>query len=91
MVNIVLELALVDDVVDFFADTLDATIRSQLANNELVVLRLAELQRLIDLLRRVGNDLFQLERAELAPLLLDSARRCSRLLLILLIVVVASR
>ena len=38
VVNVVLELALVDDVVDLLADTLNATISTKLTNDELVVL-----------------------------------------------------
>ena len=43
MVNVIFELALVDDVIDFFSYTLNSSIPANLTNDIFVVLRLAEL------------------------------------------------
>ena len=63
MINIILELAFVNYVVDFLANTLNMTIFSDLSNDEFVKFGLTEFQILINWLSRVGDDLFKLERA----------------------------
>ena len=63
MVDVALELALVDDLVDLLADASDATIRPDLADDELVVARLPELATLVDRLDALRDDLLELERA----------------------------
>lgn len=64
MVDVVLELALVNDVVDLLANTLNSAIESNLADDELVGSGLSKLQRLVNWLRAVGNDLLKFQRAE---------------------------
>jgi hypothetical protein len=59
MVDVVLELALVDDVIDLFSNTLHAAVRSDLTDDELVELALPELQRLVDWLIRVSDDVLK--------------------------------
>jgi hypothetical protein len=57
MINIILELTLKDDMVDFLADPLHMTIFTNLSNDEFVEFRLAEFKVLINWLRRIGNNL----------------------------------
>ena len=75
MVDIVLELALVDDLVDFLTDTLNSAICSDLANDKLIELTLPKLECLIDLDFAVLQDFLKLEWAELSPLVLHSLER----------------
>jgi len=48
MVNIILKLALINDMVDFFAHALNSTVCSNLTDDELVESTLAELETLVD-------------------------------------------
>jgi len=73
MIDVVLELAFVDYVVDLLAHALNATVLSDLADDELVELALSERKALVDRLSAVGDDVLQLKGAELSPLLLDSS------------------
>lgn len=70
IVNVVSELALVDDVVDLFADASDLSVWTNLANNVLVVSALAELPVLVDRFLRVLDDVFKAQRTKLIPLVL---------------------
>ena len=63
VVDVVLELALVDDVVDLLADTLHSAVEANLPDDELVVARLTELQALVNRSVAVLDDLFELQRA----------------------------
>lgn len=72
IVYIVFELALVDDMVDLFANTSDLSVGTNLANNVLIVSALTELPILIDLFLRVLDDVFQAQWTKLIPLVLCS-------------------
>ena len=61
MIDIVLELTLVDDVIDLLADTLNSTIRSNLSNDEFIVLALPKLKSLVNWFRAVLDDILKLE------------------------------
>lgn len=58
MIDVIFELALVNNVVNLFAYTLDSAIVADLADDIRVVLGLAELQRLVDRLAAVLDDVF---------------------------------
>ena len=61
MIDVVLELTLVDDMVDLLADSLNSTIRSNLSNDEFIVLALPKLKGLVNWFRAVLNDILKLE------------------------------
>ena len=61
MINIILKLSLVNDMIDLLADTLNSTIWANLTDNELIEPALSELKTLVNLLTRIGNDIFKLE------------------------------
>jgi len=73
MIDIVLKLTLIDNMVDLLSNTLNATIDTNLTNNELIVLALAKLETLVDRLVRVGDDIFQSQWTKLTPLLFNSS------------------
>lgn len=77
VVNVVLELAFVNDVVYLFADACDLAVRAKLSNDVLVVAALAELPVLVDLFLRVFDDVLQTQRTKLIPLVLGSLERNS--------------
>jgi len=77
VVDVVLELAFVDDVIDLLADACDLAVRAKLSDDVLVVAALAELPVLVDLFLRVLHDVFQAQRTELVPLVLRSLQRNS--------------
>ena len=60
MINVIFELALIDNVVDFFADTLDAAFSVNLTNDKLIEFGLAKLKALVDGFRAVSDDIFKL-------------------------------
>jgi hypothetical protein len=70
MIDVIFKLTFIDDMIDLFSYTLDSSIVSNLADNVLVILALAELETLVDRLVRVSDDVLKTERAKLAPLLL---------------------
>ena len=70
VVDVVLELAFVDDVIDFLADASDLAVRAKLSNYVLVVAALAELSVLVDLFLRVLHDVLQAQGTKLIPLVL---------------------
>lgn len=71
IVDIVPELALVNDMVDFLSDSGNLAIRSELSDDVLVILALSECQGLVDSLLGVGNDVLQLQRSKLVPFVLS--------------------
>ena len=62
-------------MVDFFADARDLSVRSQLAQDVLVVVGLAEGARLVDRLGGVTHDVFEAQRTQLIPLVLGRLER----------------
>jgi len=56
IVDVVPELAFVNNVVDFFADARDLAVRTELTDDILVVLALSECQSLVDSLLRVRHN-----------------------------------
>ena len=72
MIDVILKLTFIDDVVDLLSYTLDAAIVTDLANNELVVFALAELEGLVNGLVGVSDDVLKSKRAKFTPFLLDS-------------------
>ena len=74
MVDVVLELAFVDDVINLLTNTLDSTVKTNLTDDELIVLALAKLEALIDRLIGISNDVLQSERSKLTPLLLNRSQ-----------------
>ena len=78
MVDIILELTFINDVVNFLTNTLNSTINTYLSNNILIMLTLSNLQRLVDWLRAVSNDIFQFERAQVSPFGLDDSQSNTR-------------
>ena len=83
VIDVILELALVDDVVDFFAHTLHSSVWSNLPDDEFVESALAKLEALVDRLARVRNDILQLEWSQFCPLFLDSLEGGSRLIIVI--------
>jgi hypothetical protein len=83
VVNVILELSLVDDVVDFLADALHSAIRSDLADDVFVEPTLAELETLVDGLTGIGYDILKLQWSQLSPFLLDGFQGSSRLVIII--------
>lgn len=71
VVDIVSELALVNDVVNFLSNTSHLAVFSELSQNVLIVLALSKGSRLVNGLTRVPHDVFQFQRTELVPLLLS--------------------
>ena len=67
MVVVIEELALVDRVVDLFADTRDLTVEVKLADDVWACLALTEGDVLVDGLLRVRDDVLESERTELHP------------------------
>ena len=72
MINIIFELSFVNDMVDFFAYTLNTTISTNLTYDILIVLALSELKSLVNWFRTIGNDVFKFQRTKMRPLLLYS-------------------
>jgi len=70
IVDVVPELALVDNMVDFLTHSGNFAISAELTDDILVVLALAECQSLVDSLLGVRYDIFQLQRSELIPFVL---------------------
>jgi hypothetical protein len=60
MIDVIFELTLVNDMVDFFADSIDTAFSIDLTDEELVVSRLAELKSLVDRFLAISNDIFKL-------------------------------
>ena len=60
MIDVVFELTLVNDMVDFFADSIDTAFSIDLTDEELVVSRLAELKSLVDRFLAISDDIFKL-------------------------------
>ena len=60
MIDIIFELTLVNDMVDFFANTIDTAFSIDLTDEELVVSRLAELKSLVDRFLAISDDIFKL-------------------------------
>jgi hypothetical protein len=58
MINIIFELTFIDNMVNFFSNTLNSTVETNLTNNELIVFTLAKLETLIDRLIGISNDIF---------------------------------
>ena len=58
MINIVFELTLIDDMVNLLTNALNSSIKTNLTNDEFVVLTLAKLETLINRLIRVSDDIF---------------------------------
>jgi len=71
MINVVLKLAFIDDVVNFFSNTLNSAVKTDLTNDELIVFALAKLETLIDRLIGISNDILQSQWTKFTPLLLD--------------------
>ena len=82
MVNIILKLTLVNDMVDFFAYTLNTTISTNLTYDILVVFALSELKCLVNWLGTIGNDVFKFQWTKMRPLLLHSLQCNTRCLII---------
>mgnify|MGYP004531773273 CR=1 FL=1 len=80
MINVVFELAFVDDMIDFFSNTLNSSIPANLSNDELIVLRLSEFQTLIYTLCTISNDIFKFKWSKLSPFFLNSSQCNSRIL-----------
>jgi len=70
MINVVLKLAFIDDVVNFFSNTLNSAVKTDLTNDELIVFALAKLETLIDRLIGISNDILQSQWTKFTPLLL---------------------
>ena len=70
IVDVVPELALVNDLVNFLTHSGNFAISAELTDNILVVLALAECQSLVDRLLGVRYDIFQLQRSKLIPFVL---------------------
>ena len=60
MIDIIFELTLVNDMVDFFANSIDTAFSIDLTDEELVVSRLAELKSLVDRFLAISDDIFKL-------------------------------
>ena len=60
MIDVIFELTLVNDMVDFFADSIDTAFSIDLTDEELVVSRLAELKSLVDRFLAISDDIFKL-------------------------------
>jgi hypothetical protein len=60
MIDIIFELTLVNDMVDFFANSIDTAFSIDLTDEELVVSRVAELKCLIDRFLAISDDIFKL-------------------------------
>ena len=63
MIDVIFELTLVNDMVDFFADSIDTAFSIDLTDEELVVSRLAELKSLVDRFLAISDDIFKLKRS----------------------------
>jgi len=74
VIDVILELALVDYVVNLFAYPLNSAIVANLADDVWVVLGLAELQGLVNSLTAVLDDILKFQRPELCPLVFDSSQ-----------------
>ena len=75
-------------MIDLFANTCHLAVGAQLSNNILIVVTLSEGQGLVNRFSRVGDDLLQLQRTELVPLVLggfqgNAMRVCSNAVFIL--------
>lgn len=71
IVNIVLELALVNDVVDLLSNSSHLAVLTELSQDVLVVFALSEGSGLVDGLLRVSHDILEFERSQLVPFLLS--------------------
>ena len=60
MIDVIFELTLVNDMVDFFANSIDTAFSIDLTDEELVVSRLAELKSLVDRFLAISDDIFKL-------------------------------
>ena len=72
-------MAFIDDLVDLLANTLNAAVVADLANDEPVVPGAAKRKLLVNGLRAVSDDLIELERAQLGPAFLDGLQSDTRL------------
>ena len=72
MINVVSELAFVNDIVDLFANTGNAAFGVHLTLNMRIISRSTKWQIAVDGNRTIGNDLLKVERAELIPFVLNS-------------------
>lgn len=70
IVDVVPELALVDNMVDFLTHSCNLSVGAELTDDILVVLALSECQSLVDSLLGVRYDVFQLQRSKLIPFVL---------------------
>lgn len=83
MVNIVLKLAFVNDVIDFLAYSLNSTIASNLTNNIFIESTLAKCKTLINGLIWISYDIFQFQRSQFSPFLLDGFKCCTWLIIVI--------
>ena len=60
MIDVIFELTLVNDMVDFFANSIDTAFSIDLTDEELVMSRLAELKSLVDRFLAISDDIFKL-------------------------------
>lgn len=77
VIDIVLELAFVDDVIDFLADACDLAVRAKLSDDILVVAALPELSVLVNLFLRVLHDILKTQRTKFVPLVFRGFERNS--------------
>ena len=83
MINIILELALVDNLVDLLAHTLTMAVRTNLTDDIWAEFALAEFEILVNWLLRILNNIINVERSELVPFSLNVSPDLFRLLFII--------
>ena len=82
MINIIFKLTFVNDMVDFFAHTLNTTVCTNLTYDILVVLALSKLKCLINWFRTICNDILKFQWTKMRPFLLNSLQCNTRCLII---------
>jgi hypothetical protein len=85
MIDVIFKLTFVNDMIDFFSNTLNSAIPANLSNDKLVVLGLAEFQALIDTFGTVSNDVFKFKWSKLSPLFFYSSQCYSWILTLLIL------
>lgn len=78
MVDVVFELAFVYNAIDLLANSLNPAVSTDLANDVLIEPALTKLKFLVDRLRAICNDILELQRSELSPLLFHRTQSYTR-------------